>query len=116
MYLNTYEKEENYTKSFNDNLMNMRKTWEGINDILLCNGKNSKHVQFMNDPKDSYWISSNLRRIVTVPKEYFSSMGPKLENKLHPIQHNYFDFFLNVSDTPINSFALDLVIPEEIKK
>jgi len=43
-------------------------------------------------------------------------MGPNLPNKLHPIQHNYFNFFLNVSDTPINSFALDLVIPEEIKQ
>ena len=69
----------------------------------------------MNDPNDSYWISSNIRRIATVPKEHFSSMGLNLANKLHPIQQNYFDFFLNVSDTPINSFALDLVIPEEIK-
>ena len=35
-------KQKCYTKFFNDNLNNMEKTWQGINDILSCNSKNSK--------------------------------------------------------------------------
>ena len=42
-------------------------------------------------------------------------MAPNLANKLPPAQHSYLDF-LNASDTPITSFAFDLVIPDEVKQ
>ena len=41
---------------------------------------------------------------------------PNLANKLFTIIWlNYLGFFKIVSYTPINSFAFDLVIPEEVK-
>lgn len=65
---------------------------------------------------DDNSISSDLSRIATVLKEHFSSVrGPYLANKLPTIQHNYFDFFLNVTHTTINSFAFDLVVSDEVK-
>ena len=36
-------------------------------------------------------------------------------NKLPPAQHSYLDF-LNVSNTPVTSFAFELVIPDEVKQ
>ena len=38
-----------------------------------------------------------------------------MSNKLPRAQHSYLDF-LNVSNTPITSFAFDLVIPDEVKQ
>ena len=38
-----------------------------------------------------------------------------MANKLPPAQHSYLDF-LNASDTPITSFAFDLVTPDEVKQ
>ena len=38
-----------------------------------------------------------------------------MANKLPPAQHSYLNF-LNVSNTPITSFAFDLVIPDKVKQ
>ena len=93
----------------------MKKTWEGMNNILSRNSKNTKPIQFMKYPNDQYSISSNPRRIATIINEHFSSVGSNLANKLPPAHHNYMDF-LNASNTPITSFAFDLVIADEVKQ
>ena len=93
----------------------MKKTWQGINDILSRNSKNTNPIQFLKDPNNNYSISSDPRRIATIINEHFSSVGPNLANKLPPAQHSYLDF-LNASDTPITSFAFDLVILLEVKQ
>ena len=108
-------KKKYYTKFFNDSLNSVKKTWQGINDILFRNSKNTNLIQFLKDPNNNYSISSDPRGIATIINEHFSSVGPNLANKLSPSQHSYLDF-LNVSDTPITSFALDLVIPDEVKQ
>ena len=93
----------------------MKKTWQGINDILSRNSKNTNPIQFLKDRNNNYSISSDPRRIATIINEHFSSVGPNLANKLPPVQHSYLDF-LNAPDTPITSFAFDLVIPDEVKQ
>ena len=72
-------------------------------------------MQFLKDPNDKYSISSEPRRIATIISEHFSSVGPNLANKLPPAQHSCLDF-LNVSNTPVTSFAFELVIPNEVKQ
>lgn len=66
-------KQKYYTKFFNDNLANMKKTWEGINEILSCNLKNSKPIQLLKDPNDNNYcsISSDPKRIATILNEHF---------------------------------------------
>ena len=108
-------KQKYYTKFFNDNLKNMKKQWQGINYILSHNSKNTKPIQFLKDPNDKYSMSSEPRIIATINNEHFSSVGLNLANKLPPAQHNYMDF-LNVSNTPVTSFAFELVIPKEVKQ
>ena len=108
-------KQKYYTKFFNDNLNNMKKTWQGIDDIPSGNSKNTKPIQFLKDPNDKYSISSEPRRNATIINEHFSLVGPNLANKLPPAQHSYLGF-LNVSKTPVTSFAFELVIPNEVKQ
>ena len=50
--LTRISKQQYYTKFFNDNLTNMKKTWEGINSILSRKSNNSKPVSFIQDPDD----------------------------------------------------------------
>ena len=108
-------KQKYCTKFFDDSLNNVKKTWQGITDILSRNSKNTNPIQFLKNPNNNYSISSDPKRIATIINEHFSSVGPNLANKLPPAQNSYLDF-LNASNTPITSFAFDLVIPDEVKK
>ena len=102
------------TNFFNDNLTNMKKTWEGINSILARKSNNSKPTSFMKDPDDNSSISSNPNRIANILNDHFASVGPKLDNKLPSVQSNYFDF-LNRYNSPDTLFAFNLVTPSEVK-
>ena len=112
--LTRISKQQYYTKFFNDNLTNMKKTWEGINSILARKSNNSKPICSIKDPDDNNSISSNPNRIANILNKHFASVGPKLANKLPSVQRNYFDF-LSRSNSPDTSFAFDLVIPSEVK-
>ena len=111
--LTRISKQQYYTKFFNDNLTNMKKTWEGINSILARKSKNSKPISFIKDPDDNL-MSNNPNRIANILNEHFASVGPKLANKLPSIQRNYFEF-LNRSYSPDTSFAFNLLTPTEVK-
>ena len=62
--LTRISKQQYYTKFFNDNLTNMKKTWEGINRILAGKSNNSKPISFIKDPDNDNLISSNLNRLL----------------------------------------------------
>ena len=112
--LTRISKQQYYTKFFNDNLTNMKKTWEGINSIFARKSNNSKPISYIQDPDDNNSISSNPNRIANILNKHFASLGPKLANKLPSVQHNYFDF-LNRSNSPDTLFAFNLVTPSEVK-
>ena len=113
--LTRISKQQYYTKFFNDNLTNMKKTWEGIKSILARKSNNSKPISSIKDPDDNNSISSNPNRIANILNKHFASVGPKLANKLPSVQRNYFDF-LNRSNSPDTSFAFNLVTPSEVKQ
>ena len=109
-----WAREVNYTNFFNDNLTNMKKTWEGINSIHARKSNNSKPISFIKDPDDDNSISSNPNRTANILNEHFASVGSKLANKLPSVQSNYFDV-LNRYNSPDTSFASNLVTPTEVK-
>ena len=112
--LTRISKQQYYTKFFNENLTNMKKTWQGINSILARKSNNSKPISFIKDPDNDNLISSNPNRIANILNKHFASVGPKLANKLPSVQRNYFDF-LNRSNSPDTSFAFNLVTETEVK-
>ena len=107
-------KQQYYSKFFNDNLTNMKKTWEGINNVLARKLKNTKPITFIKDPNDNDFVTSDPSRIANVFNDHFASVGPKLANKLPTVQREYFDF-LNRSNSPDSSFAFNLVTPAEVE-
>ena len=112
--LTRLSKQQYYSKFFNDNLTNMKKTWEGINNVLARKRENTKPITFIKDPNDNDSVTSNPSRIANVLNDHFASVGPKLANKLPTVQCNYFDF-LNRSNSPDSSFAFNLVSPAEVE-
>ena len=105
---------QQYSKFFNDNLTNMKKTWEGINNVLARKLKNTKPITYIKDSNDNDSVTSDPSRIANVLNDHFASVGPKLANKLPTVQRNYFDF-LNRSNSPDSSFAFNLVTPAEVE-
>ena len=69
---------------FNDNLTNMKKTWEGINSILARKSNNSKPISYIQDPDDNNSISSSPSRIANILNKHFASVWPKLAKSYHP--------------------------------
>ena len=97
--LTRLSKQQYYSKFFNDNLTNMKKTWEGINNVLARKLKNTKPITFIKDPNDNDSVTNDPSRIANVLNDHFASVGPKLANKLPTVQRKYFDF-LNRCNSP----------------
>ena len=109
--LTRLSKQECYSKFVNDNLTNMKKTWEGINNVL-CRGKlkDTKPIAFIKDPHDKDSVTSEPSRIGNVLNDNSASVRPKLVNKLPTVRRNYLDF-MNRSNSPNSSFAFQPSYP-----
>ena len=59
-------KQQYYSNFFNDNLTNMKKTWEGINNVLARKLKNTNPITFIKDPNDNDSVTSDSSRIANV--------------------------------------------------
>ena len=92
----------------------MKKTCEGINNVLARKLKNTKPITFIKDPNDNDSVTSGPSRIANVLNDRFAFAGPNLANKLPTVQRNYFDF-LNRSNSPDSSFAFNLVTLVEVE-
>ena len=112
--LTRLSKQQYYSKFFNDNLTNMKKTWEGINNVLARKLKNTKPITSIKVPTDNDSVTCDQRRIANVFNDHFASVGPKLANQLPTVQCNYFDF-MNRANSPDSSFAFNLVTPAEVE-
>ena len=62
----------------------MKKTWEGINNVLARKLKNTKPITFKN-PNDNDSVTSDPSKIANVLNDHFVSVGPKLANKLETV-------------------------------
>jgi len=107
-------KQQYYSKFFNDNLTKVKKTWEGINNVLARKLKNTKPITSIKVPTDNDSVTCDHNRIANVLNDHFASVGPKLANKLPTVQRNYFDF-MNRSNSPDLLFAFSLVTPTEVE-
>ena len=112
--LTRLSKQQYYSNFFNDNLTNMKTTWEEINNVLARKLKNTKPITSIKVLTDNYSVTCDQNRIANVLNDHFASVGPKLANKLQTVQRNYFDF-MDRSNSPDSSFAFNLVTPTEVE-
>ena len=112
--LTRLSKQQYYSKFFNDNLTNMKKTWEGINNLLARKLKKTKPINSIQVPTNNDSVTCDQRRIANVLNDHFASVGPKLANKLPTVQRNYLEF-MNRANSPDSSFVFNLVTPAEVE-
>ena len=102
-------KKMHYTLYFNSNINNIKKTWQGIKEIISL--KSSSKAQ-------PYSINLN-GKIITDAKtiadsfnDYFSNIANKLSNKIVPSTNSFQDYLDNPNE---NSFFLSPVTEGELK-
>jgi hypothetical protein len=101
-----------YTKYFEDNLFNTKKTGEGINNLINRKRKNSKHITSLRCPKRNI-LSSNSSEFPNIFNKHFSSVGHELASKM-PNSSTSFHEYLSISTNPF-SFAFNYVSPKELE-
>ena len=58
----------------------MKKTWEGINNLLARKLKKTKPINSIRVPTNNDSVTCDQRRIANVLNDHFASVGPKLAN------------------------------------
>ena len=110
--LTRLSKKAYYTKYFEDNLFNTKKTWEGINNLINRKRKSSKHITSLRCPKRNI-LSSNTSEFPNIFNKHFSSVGHELASKM-PNSSTSFHEYLSNSTNPF-SFAFNYVSPKELE-
>ena len=86
----------------------MKKSWEGINNILGQKSRNAKPINSIKNYNVGNTVTSDPSEISHIFNSHFASVGPKLAKKLPPD-------FLSQTKSPESSFVFDPVNPEEVK-
>ena len=72
---------------FNNNLNNLKKTWERINGLLSRKEKTYMTINNLKQPHTN--TTTNLKsRIPNILNEHFASIGPRLVSKLPLLRNN----------------------------
>ena len=105
--LTRISKRQFYLNYFNNNLSNMRKTWEGINNLLNRNKKKPVRINAIKQPTGN--IITNIKtRIPNIFNEHFTNVGPNLAKQL-PTPEMPFIEFLDKDKSPMTSFFSNLL-------
>ena len=97
---------------FQNKTNNLKRTWEGINDLINRKKKNSKVIAAMKRPLNQ-GISHDPLENANILNRHFASIGNRLASDLPSSDKSFRDYLpLNV---PSCSFVFDSVIPSEIE-
>ena len=99
---------------FEDNITNMIKIWQGINELLHRRKKNLKVISALKDFNNHNKIVKDGSRIPSIINEHFATVGNRLSNKLPIPQKNHLDY-VDECKSPISSFFFQPVLPEELR-
>jgi hypothetical protein len=95
-----------FEEYFLNNLKNIRKTWEGINNLINRKKKSLKLVTKMRCPIKNE-IATSPTEISNIFNKHFSYIGRKLAAK-SPNSSKHFSYYLNTNNYP-NSLFLNLL-------
>ena len=99
-----------YEAYFTANLKNMKKTWEGINE-LLNRQRNRKQVSTLQRPNNS-GVTENPAEITNIFNHYFASIGPRLARNISSPRKNFQDYLAGTNH--YKSFFFDPVTSSEV--
>ena len=101
-------KREYYNKFLDDNVNNIKKTWNGIKELL--HQKKSSQISQINHN------NTNLTHPTTIANtfnNFFVNVGPNCEKKIPKSHKNPISF---MGERNLNNFQLNLTTPDEINK
>jgi hypothetical protein len=90
----------------------MKKTWEGINEILYRRRKISKTISSLKDPNNNGKVINEASQIPHIINQHFATVRSKLASKLPSSHHHYLDY-LSKCKSPAPSFYHQPVLPED---
>ena len=99
-----------YEAYFTANLKNMKKTWEGINE-LLNRQRNRKQVSTLQCPNNS-GVTQNPAEIANIFNHCFASIGPRLARNISSPRKNFQDYLAGTNH--YKSFFFDPVSSSEV--
>ncbi|KAK2556625.1 putative RNA-directed DNA polymerase from transposon X-element [Acropora cervicornis] len=108
--LSRLSKRLHYEAYFTANLKNMKKTWEGINE-LLNRQRNRKQVSTLQRPNNS-GATQNPAEITNIFNHYFASIGPRLARNIPSPRKNFQDYLAGTNY--YKSFFFDPVSSSEV--
>ena len=112
--LSRLSKRLNYEAYFTTNLKNMKKTWEGINELLNRQGSR-KQASVLQRPNNSGLIEKPAD-ITDNFNLHFASIGPRLVRNISPPRKNFEDYlavtnhYLSFFFDPVTLSQVDLEI------
>ena len=103
-----------YHNFFDNNISNMRKTWEGINSLAHRKSKSSNLVRTLKDPNNDNQQKTNPSRLTNILNSHFATIGNRLANRLPASQHSFNDFLVKSKPTQ-SSFLFQPVSLAEVQ-
>jgi hypothetical protein len=101
-----------FQEFFENNITNMKKTWEAINNLINHKKRNRKTITKIRCPVRNQ-IISNPTEIPDIFNKHFSSVGEKLASKM-PNSSKHFSDYFNDSNYP-NSFFFTPITSSEVE-
>ena len=91
-----------FHKYFEDNFANTKKTWEGINNLIMQKRKSIRLIPSLKCP-GSNAILSNADEILNILNKHFASVGYKLASNMQNSSISFTNYLSEISNP--NSFA-----------
>ena len=101
-------KKDYYAKYFEEQSSNIKKTWDGIRDLINVSKKSSKSLNKVFH--DGKFVTSN-KDIASVMNKFFTNIGSSVEAKIPPPKKAFSEYLTNPN--PL-SIAIHLCTPEEV--
>ena len=100
-----------YQRYFENNLRNIRKTWEGINILIHWKSKKQKRIHKIKH-LESNGTTSNAAKISNILNKHFASVGHKLASQLPCSSCHFTDYYHHI--TYSKSFFFAPVTPADL--
>jgi hypothetical protein len=104
-------KKRYYQNYFEHNITNIKKTWEGINELLNRQKKETRIISALKD--NNHKMVTEASQIPNILNKHFATVGNRLASKLPSSQKHYLDY-VGECKSPTLSFFSQPVLPEEI--
>ena len=108
--LTRISKQQYYFKFFNTNLTNMKKTWEGINNILVRKSRNAKPINSIKNSNIGNTVTSDPSEISNIFNSHFASVGSKLAKNSHLLSDLILAFLVKLNHMNHRLFLILLLL------